>query len=304
MLYNFTVAFATEQSAGRIDRMIRIYADSTNDLGPELIKKHDIRIVPLYVRMGDTTVRDGAELDVEAMYEWADRMKTTPQTSAFSPADAEDAVLEAKNAGDDVLFFGISSDMSSSCSSFRIAAEDLEWSDHTFIVDSRNLSSGIALLILKAAKSVEKGDKTAAEIWLEMQDLIPRVRASFVVDTLLYLWRGGRCGAVSALAASALGIKPKIVVENGKMGVGHKYRGRLDKVIEKYVADLAPQLKKADPDAVFITHSGVDPRIVDSVRKKLEDCKKFDSIIETRAGGVISSHCGPGTLGVLFIEND
>ena len=284
--------------------MIRIYADSTNDLGPELIEKHNIRIVPLYVRMGETTVKDGADLDIEAMYAWADKMKTTPQTSAFSPADAEDAILEAKKAGDDIIFFGISTEMSASCSSFKIAAENLDWSDHTFVVDSRNLSSGIALLILKAAKSVEKGDKTAAEIWLEMQELIPRVRASFVVDTLLYLWRGGRCSAVSALAASALGIKPKIVVENGKMGVGHKYRGRIDKVIEKYVADLAPQLKRADPDAVFITHSGVQPEIVEKVRKSLQGYKKFDSIIETHAGGVISSHCGPGTLGVLFIEND
>lgn len=284
--------------------MIRLYADSTNDLGRELIEKHNIRIVPLYVRMGDKIVKDGPGLDPDELYSWADKNRTTPSTAAFSPGDAEAAINEAKKAGDDILFFGISTEMSASCSVFKVAAEDVDYSDHVFVVDSRNLSSGIGLTILKAAAMVEKGDMTAAEIWLEVQKIIPRVRASFVVDTLLYLYRGGRCSAVSALAASALGIKPKIVVADGKMGVGAKYRGKIDAVIKKYVKDLEPMLKRADEDAVFITHSGVSDEIAQAVKDELASMKRFNNIYITRAGGVISSHCGPGTLGVLFIEKD
>ena len=245
--------------------MIRIYADSTNDLGAELIEKNKVRIVPLYVRMGEETVKDGPSLDPDELYAWADKNKT---------------------------------------SVFKVAAEDVDYSDHVFVVDSRNLSTGIGLVILKAAKMIEEGNRTAAEIWLELQKIIPKVRASFVVDTLLYLYRGGRCSAVSALAASALGIKPKIIVADGKMSVGAKYRGKIEAVIKKYVKDLEPQLKKADRDAVFITHSGVDASISEAVKAELAELKHFDNIYVTRAGGVISSHCGPGTLGVLFIEND
>ncbi len=284
--------------------MIRIYADSTNDLGAELIEKNKVRIVPLYVRMGEETVKDGPSLDPDELYAWADKNKTTPSTAAFSPGDAEEAIREAKTAGDDILFFGISSEMSAACSVFKVAAEDVDYSDHVFVVDSRNLSTGIGLVILKAAKMIEEGNRTAAEIWLELQKIIPKVRTSFVVDTLLYLYRGGRCSAVSALAASALGIKPKIIVADGKMSVGAKYRGKIEAVIKKYVKDLEPQLKKADMDAVFITHSGVDASISEAVKAELSELKHFDNVYITRAGGVISSHCGPGTLGVLFIEND
>ena len=153
--------------------MIRIYADSTNDLGKELIEKHNIRIVPLYVRMGEKTVKDGPGLNPDTLYEWADKNKTTPSTAAFSPGDAEAAIKEAKKAGDDILFFGISSEMSASCSVFKVAAEDVDYSDHVFVVDSRNLSTGIGLTILKAAAMVEEGGMTmdnAAQIIVYLRD--------------------------------------------------------------------------------------------------------------------------------------
>lgn len=284
--------------------MIRIFADSTNDLGRELIEKYNIRIVPLYVRMGDNSVKDGPELDTDALYAWADANHTTPATAAFSPADAEEALMEAKEAGDDVIFFGISTEMSASCGVFKVAADNLDWSDHVFVVDSRNLSTGIGLTILKAAEMIEEGGRTAAQICEELEGIIPRVRASFVVDTLIYLYRGGRCSAISALMASVLQIKPKIVVKDGSMGVSTKYRGRIDKVINKYVKDMEPQLMRADPGAVFITHSGVSDEIAGDVRAQLEELGLFRNIYTTRAGGVISSHCGPGTLGVLFIEKE
>ena len=146
-----------------------------------------------------------------------------------------------------------------------------------------------------------KAGKTASEISTAMEELKPWVRASFVVDTLTYLYRGGRCNAVAAMAGSVLKLHPKIVVENGAMDANKKYRGKLASVILSYAKDMENDLKTAKPDRVFITHSGCDPEVVNAVRSYLESLSIFQEILETRAGGVISSHCGPGTLGVLFI---
>ena len=146
-----------------------------------------------------------------------------------------------------------------------------------------------------------KEGKTAAEISTAMEKLKPLVRASFIVDTLTYLYRGGRCNAVAAMAGSVLKLHPKIVVENGAMDASRKYRGKLASVILSYVKDMEEALKNARPDRVFITHSGCDAETVNAVRSYLESLGVFQEILETRAGGVISSHCGPGTLGVLFV---
>ena len=142
---------------------------------------------------------------------------------------------------------------------------------------------------------------SAAEITAAVRELIPKVRASFVVDTLVYLWRGGRCNAVAALAGSALRLHPKIVVGNGAMHATKKYRGKIDNAIMSYVKDMEADLKAARPERVFITHSGCSREVVGEVRSYLKELNVFCEILETRAGGVISSHCGPGTLGVLFI---
>lgn len=282
--------------------MIRLVSDSTGDLSPELIKRYRIEILPLYVVMGDRYLKDGVEIVPDEIYRWSDEHGTTPKTCSFSPVDAEAVIERAREAGDDIIFFGISSYMSSSCANFSLAADNLDYREHVFVVDSQNLSTGIALLILKAAEMVEAGDLTAGEIWLELQKYIPMVRASFVVQTPVYLYRGGRCGAVTAFAASTLKIKPKIVVCDGKMGVGAKYRGKQDAVIKRYMRDIKPRLLDADTDAVFIVHSGVSYELLRSTEDEILSLKRFDRVIITRAGGVISNHCGPETLGVMFIE--
>lgn len=284
--------------------MIRIYADSTCDLTRELAEQYNIRIVPLYVRMGDRMVPDNFDLDPEELYSWSDRHKSTPSTASFSPEDASDAIREAQEAGDDIIFFGISLDMSSSCSVFNIAAQELDYGDHVFVVDSRNLGNGIALLILKAHGMIEAGNMTAAEIWLEVQKLIPRVRTSFVLDTVTYLYRGGRCSAVAAFTANALNLKPKIIVQGGRMSVATKYRGRQDAVIKKYLKDLKPQLARADSEFIFVYNSGVPQEYVDAARQEIADMKRFENIYLTRAGGVISSHCGPGTFSIMFLDGE
>ena len=184
----------------------------------------------------------------------------------------------------------------------QLAAEELDAQDLITVIDSANLSTGIGLLVIEAA-ILAQNNKTAAEISVAVESLKPYVRASFVVDTLTYLHRGGRCSAIAAMAGGLLKLHPQIIVEHGAMKPTKKYRGKMDSVILSYVKDMEPALKHARPDRVFITHSGCESTIINAVRSYLEGLGIFREILETRAGGVISSHCGPGTLGVLFIES-
>ena len=285
--------------------MIRIYADSTNDLGPELIAQHNIKIIPLYVNMGDETYIDWVNITPDELYDWSDAHGTTPVTAVFSIGDAEDALKEAQAAGDDVLFFGISSELSASCNVFRIAAENIDYADHVEIIDSRSLCTGIGLLILKAAAMVEQGETDLQAVAKKVREYIPRVRAGSVIETLLYIHRGGRCSASKALFASALKIKPRIIVSDGKLCVGKKYRGKQPDVIRKYYDDLLPQLLTADPDAIFVSHTGrLDPAIIQEITDKVKALGHFRNVYTTRAGSVVTIHCGPGTLGLFYIAGE
>ena len=281
--------------------MVRIYADSTNDLSEEYIRDNDIRIIPLYITLGDRTGKDGVDITADEIFKWADENKDVPSTAAFSPADVAEVLQEAKDAGDDVIFVGISGDFSAVCQAVRIAADDMEYGDHIAVIDSRNLSTGIGLVIMETVRLRDEGADINT-IREKLQETIPKVRASFVIDTLEYLHRGGRCSSVAKVFAGTLKIKPKIVVEDGRMKVSRKYRGNVQAVLLKYANDMEEDLKQADPRNVYITHSGVDSAIVDEVRAYLESLGHFENIIETRAGGIISCHCGPGTLGVLFVD--
>lgn len=284
--------------------MIRIYADSTNDLGAEIIKKYNIRIIPLYVNMGAKTYTDWVNITPDEIYEWSDEHKTTPTTAAFSIGDAVEALNEAKAAGEDVLFFGISSNLSASCNVFRLAAESIDYADHVEVIDSKNLCTGIGLLMLKAVKMLEDGADDLKKTADAVREFVPYVRTSSVIETLLYIHRGGRCSAATALLASALRIKPKIVVEDGKLGVGKRYRGKQEDVIRKYYADLEPQLKNADTDAVFVSHTGRLPQsIIDEIAEKVRSLGRFKKVFVTRAGSVVTIHCGPGTLGVFYMDD-
>lgn len=277
-----------------------ILADSTCDLSPALLRQYDIHILPLNIVLDGEAYADGTAITPDEIYRWAQAHGATPKTAAPSPAQAL-AALEPLAALDrPVICFGISEQMSASCQVMRLAAAEAglkEW----YVIDSRNLSTGIGLQVIRAAELAEAG-VPAGEIAARIEAARDQVRASFVVDTLTYLARGGRCSAVTALLGNALRLKPKIAVENGAMGVTKKYRGSQERVIADYVADLGPQLARAEPAHIFITHSGVPQEVLDQTRRTLEDLHYFAQIHITRAGGVISSHCGPGTLGVLFYE--
>ncbi|MDD6573066.1 MAG: DegV family protein [Thermoflexaceae bacterium] len=280
--------------------MVKIIADSTCDLSQELIEKYDISIIPLHIVLGEKEYKDGSEISPDDIYQWSDDNKTTPKTSASSIDDTMDVLKNVLDAGNEAVMFSISEKMSTTGNIFRMAAEELEAEEKVSVIDSANLSTGIGLLVIEAAIMAKEG-KTKEEITAAMEQLKPLVRASFVVDTLVYLHRGGRCSSVAAMAGGILKLHPKIVVEDGAMEATKKYRGKMDSVIMNYVKDMEEDLKKARTKRVFITHSGCGQEIVDQVSAYLKSLEHFDEIIVTRAGGVISSHCGPGTLGVLYI---
>lgn len=281
--------------------MIKIIADSTCDLSKEIIEKYNISILPLYVHLGDEEYKDGVNLTSDEIYSWSDENELTPKTAAFSIKEAMDLFKKHIDAGDEIISFSISDEMSTSGNVMRLASKELESENSIHIINSANLSTGIGLLVLEAAIMAKQG-KSAKEIVARIEELKSRVRASFVVDTLTYLHRGGRCNSVAKLAGGILKIHPKIIVDNGKMRVGKKYRGKMPNVIMSYVKDMEENLKKAKTDRVFITHSGCEQEIINQVYEYLLELNVFDEIIITRAGGIISSHCGPGTLGVLFIS--
>lgn len=280
-------------------KKIRIVSDSTCDLSPELIEKYDVTIIPLCIILGEKSYFDGVDISPEQIYEWSDENKTTPKTAGITFDKLDEIVKPLFESGDDIIYIGISEDMSSTCNTARIYGEDEEY-ERFFVINSKNLSTGIGLQVLRACELRDAG-KSAEEIVSEIEGARDLVRASFVVaDKLTYLARGGRCTAVTALMANALKLHPEIVVRDGKMGVGRKYRGKTSVAVSAYVDGLIPALEKADPRRVFITHSGCDDEIIGEVKEKLVALGRFEEILITQAGGVISSHCGPNTLGVLF----
>lgn len=281
--------------------MVKIISDSTCDLSQDLLERYDISILPLHILLGETEYCDGVDITPDEIYRWSDEHRTTPKTSAPALDMAMRLMEPYIKEKRPLVCFSISEDMSTSANVMRMAARELEAEDLVTVIDSASLSTGIGLLVIHAAKMAQQG-KSAEEIRSEMEELKPKVRASFVVDTLLYLYRGGRCSGLAAMFGSALQMHPMIVVEDGKMKSTRKYRGKLSRVILDYSKDLGPHLARARKERVFITHSGCSPEVVEKVRAYLESLQIFDEILITRAGGVISSHCGPGTLGVLFIE--
>ena len=284
--------------------MVKIIADSTCDLPKDILEEYGVSILPLHIICNEADYLDGVTITPPEIFAWADENKTTPKTSAASPGEAVELLKPYADAGRDVVCISISDAFSTTGNVLRMTADAInEEAGRTqvHVINSANLSTGIGLLVLEAATMAKEGMK-AEQIVENIEALIPKVRASFVVDTLTYLHRGGRCSGLAALAGGALKLHPQIVVKDGKMDVAKKYRGNMKKVLLEYTKELTDALMHAGKNRVFITHSGCDKEVVDSIREYITGLGIFEEILETTAGGVISSHCGPGTLGVLFIE--
>lgn len=281
--------------------MVKIISDSTCDLSKEILEKYDITIVPLHIVLGENEFLDGVNITPDDIYAWSDANNATPKTSAVSIEEAVEVIKPFTDAGDEIVIFTIATGMSTTNNVFRLAVSELDVEKQVRIIDSANLSTGVGLQVIEAAILAKEG-KSLDEIIASVEAITPKVRASFVVDTLVYLHRGGRCSGLAALAGGMLKLHPKIVVKNGVMGPDKKYRGKMNSVILNYVKEMEEDLCNARKERVFITHSGCSQESIESVKAYLESLDYFEEILVTRAGGVISSHCGPGTLGVLYIE--
>ena len=269
--------------------MIKIFADSTCDLTDDVIKKYDIRIIPLYIILSDKEYRDGTDISPDEIYSWAEKNHLSPKTASPSSTDVYDAFMPDLKNGDEIIAFSISSEMSTTYNIFQMIAEEMSDLGKIHVIDSRNLSSGEGLLVLNAAEMAAEG-YSAEEIISKTYELIPKVQASFVVDTLDYLHRGGRCSGIEKLAGGILKLHPVISVHDGKMHPTRKYRGKIDSSIMQYLSDIHDSLLSADSRAVFITHSGCDKETISAVYEKINNLCQFDKIYISRAGGVISSH--------------
>lgn len=276
---------------------IVITAESTVDLTDELKEKFNIKTVPFTVLLGDETHKDG-EIDTSLIFDYVKKNKILPKTSAVNEYQFTEFFGELKKEYDAIIHFSLSSEMSSAYSNAKKVAETME---NVYVVDSRTLSTGIALLAIKASKLASEG-KSPEEIVKAIEELIPKTHASFVIDRLDYLYKGGRCNALQLLGANLLKLKPFINVEGGKMGVFKKYRGKWTETLKKYFDDLMEMHSGFDKDEVFITYTTAPQEIVDELSEKLKK-EGFKNINVTRAGCTVTSHCGENTLGVLFISN-
>ena len=277
---------------------IKISSDSTCDLSPAQVAAHDIAILPLTVTMDDKNYLDGVDIKHTDIYENVAKTGKLPTTSANNVGQYMDAFEGFLKEYDAVIHFNISSGFSSCYQNACLAAEEFE---NVYVVNSLNLSTGQGLLVLKAAELAESG-MAPQQIVDEINETALRVDASFILDTLEYLKKGGRCSAVAVLGANLLKLKPCIEVKDGKMGVGKKYRGAFEKCLREYVTDRLADREDLDLNRIFITHSGVSKEWINIAEETIRELQPFKEICKTTAGCTVCSHCGPDTIGVLFIR--
>lgn len=276
---------------------IKISSDSTCDLSPTQIAQHDISILPLTVTMNDRNFLDGVDIKPTDIYAHVAGGGDLPTTSANNIGQYQEAFEGYLKEYDAVIHLNISSGFSSCYQNACLAAEELE---NVYVVNSLNLSTGHGLLVMKAAELAESG-MDAKEIVDILNETALRVDASFILDKLEYLKKGGRCSAAAALGANLLKLKPCIEVKDGKMGVGKKYRGAFEKCLKEYITDRLSGREDLDLSRIFITHSGVSEEWLKIAEETVRELQPFKEICITSAGCTICSHCGPDTIGVLYI---
>lgn len=280
---------------------IAITTDSTCDLPQRFIDENDITVVPLTVLLDDTVYRDGVDIKPDDVYSFVEKTGKLPKTSAVTPAEYFEVFKQLTDEGKKVVHIGFSSGLSSSFQNACVAASEF---DNVFCVDSKTLCTAQGLLVLKACDYRAKG-MDAKKIADRVTKLVPKVSATFVLDGLEYLHKGGRCSSVARFGANVLGIKPSIAVDNqtGKLEVSKKYRGKTELVYKQYIADRMNEIKRIQPDRVVIAESGgVSSQIIAFAKGVIEGKDKFNQVIVADAGCTISSHCGPKTFAIFYIK--
>lgn len=275
---------------------IAISAESTIDLPKEILNKYNIKTVPFTILLGEETVLDG-EVPTETIFNYVTEHKVLPKTSAVNEFQYEEHFANLLKDADAIVHYALSSEMSCAYTNAVKASKKFK---NVYVVDSRSLSTGIALLAIKAAKMAEAG-KSAEEIFEQTNADTALVQASFVINKLDYLKKGGRCSSLALLGANLLKIRPQIVVKNGKMVSGKKYRGDFNIVVKNYCADTLKEFSSYDNSLAFVTYTTASAEAVNYADEALKNAG-FKEIYHTRAGGTIASHCGPNTLGILFLK--
>ncbi len=275
--------------------MIAVSAESTIDMPEDLLNKFDIKTIPFTVIMGDKDYLDG-KIDCGEIFKFVTMNKILPMTSAVNEYQYEEHFKSLLESYDAVVHISLSSKISSACQNAQKVASRLK---NVYVVDSLSLSTGIGLLAIKASIWARDG-KSAEEIVSGLENLRKNVQASFVLDKLDYLYKGGRCSALSKFGANLLRIKPQILVKDGAMQVGKKYMGSFNSCAKKYIDDTLTEFPIRDNDVAFFTYTTASDEIIEYAKKKLKSAG-FENIFATKAGATISSHCGPNTLGILFI---
>ncbi|MCI6487883.1 MAG: DegV family protein [Clostridiales bacterium] len=281
-----------------MSKPVMITADSTCDLSEELLSRYKVKILPLTILLGEESFLDGAHYTPADMYRRYRADGTLPKTAAPSLQQITDFFTPFLNEGYEIVHLDISSELSSTCSNARIVASELEG---VYVVDSRMLSTGVGLLVIEGAECRDKG-MSAADIAEHLTELTDKVDTSFVLDTLEFMWKGGRCSGVAALGANLLKLKPGLEMKDGKLGVYKKYRGNINSVYRQYITERLSG-KTVRPGHVFITESGeIEQAVIDELEALVRELIPVQEIHHTIAGCTVSSHCGPRTLGVLFIN--
>ena len=277
---------------------IKILSDSTCDLAPELLQKYDISLTPLTVVKEGEPFRDGVDITPADIFAHVDGGGALCSTSAVSEYEYATVFSQYASDYDAVVQITIGSGFSACYQNACLAAQEF---DNVFVVDSGNLSSGQGLLVMEAARLAEAG-QSGEDIARALRELAPKVEASFLVERLDYLYKGGRCSAVAALGANILGLKPCIEVSGGKMGVCKKYRGSFESAVRQYVRERLEGREDIRSTLAFVTHPAAPESVVRAALDTAAQYGSFDQVIETHAGCTVSCHCGPHTLGILFVR--
>ena len=278
---------------------IRITSDSTCDLNA-LVETRNVGIVPLQVNLGDKVYRDGVDITPQDIFDYVAATKILPKTAAPSIGDYEEFFKKELEGYDALIHINISTKSSGSHGFAKLAAES--FGDKVRVIDSKSLSSGQGLLVLKACDLRDEG-KSADEIENALLEIRERINTSFVPDTLDYLHKGGRVSGMVKTVAGMFKIHPLIYMENGQLVPGKKYKGKMSVLIKQYVEDLKAQYPDYDKSRCFVTHSSADPELVEAAKEQVRALFDFDEVLESVAGSIVTSHCGQGTLGVLFVYN-
>ena len=275
---------------------IAITLDSACDLTKEIIDEYGFKVIPFGVNMGDKFFYDG-EISTLEIFDWADKNKSLPKTNAVNEEAFKEFFAEILKDHDAIIHFDISSEMSSAYNNAVNASKNFK---NVYVIDSRALSTGISLLAIYAKKLTESIDDPK-EIVEMVEKRTADVQASFVVERLDYLHRGGRCSTIALLGANLLKLRPQIIVKDGAMGVGNKFRGKMEKCIAEYCNNVLEENPNPDKSVLFITHSHATEEMVNAAKEAVKDLG-FEKIYITTAGCTISSHCGKNTLGILFLN--